>query len=925
MLGKNTQLFSAVKDSTFDERNRQLDNETIKRVSLIGLTATASFDVLTDIERELNINSEDVSDAVISIDNTIRPELFFSVIENETKATTFPILSQSLKDTIGFAKQEQINEQIKGIIEKLNSINNEVVTECLIQHFNDFELNINFEDEKQKEHIEKIKNMILEQLVFKDFNDVISIIFCPHTTGTFGITQDANPFPKGKELFDNLVIPNENKGYFMGGDVRTNQVAIENAQKYFLQFMQGKINYMVCTKAFGMGIDKEHIRSIYHLNFSSSPESYIQEAGRAGRDKVKSICTIFLDRNIYYTVAQNFIIKNNNSQTFPYIKDRKKTREIFENYESFTNKISERYYRDIPSLKKVFKNIGFELSNDDIIEFNQDKAIHEYLQSTSFKGIEIEAYQLNRFINHNKGINTSQLKLSQEKYNIEFDDDIKINLHLTGGLNGWAYINNSNGNAIGRFYANFILPVAFINGLGPNSEPDLIRSQQVLDFLIEEWEESGKAEPLLFNFLKKEIIKGLNNGLSLVEYFEKPETDSFWFDVPSSFNNNNLENRLVNDFNLSILPIIDAKKTIEEFINTLIKYSPNFEDFILRIEEQWDINITTNLIYIQNRDEYRAMYYSEINSADVSKMIYRLYSIGLIKDYTIDYNLGIYSFEVFKSDKKYYIEKTESHLLKYLSRAATLQKIENLTKITSELSVFETVKKCVKEILNFTYEDIVKKRKDAVNDLFKFISESLDRSKQKQKEKENKFAFKDYWYNHHFKDEMYYYFNAKYAREGFTIGGKPFSLTDDTKRGQISKWEDFEKYADVLNAQASFINECKMMRGSCRRIRRVLSTKDFENEYTLKILASFATFGLNNSYYYQEAEDLFIDGFTIYYDQHQDYDLLKSSIENFEQHLFKSLKNKKYLPYLNMAKHKIMLKVNYEFAKNINNQLQKTL
>ncbi|MBK7639354.1 MAG: hypothetical protein IPJ22_04685 [Bacteroidetes bacterium] len=73
--------------------------------------------------------------------------------------------------------------------------------------------------------------------------------------------------------------------------------------------------------------------------------------------------------------------------------------------------------------------------------------------------------------------------------------------------------------------------------------------------------------------------------------------------------------------------------------------------------------------------------------------------------------------------------------MKYLSRAATLQKIENLTKITSELSVFETVKKCVKEILNFTYEDIVKKRKDAVNDLFKFISESLDRSKQKQKEK----------------------------------------------------------------------------------------------------------------------------------------------------------------------------------------------
>jgi hypothetical protein len=52
----------------------------------------------------LQIQHNDVADAIIMIENTIRPELFFSVIENETKATKFPILSQSLKDIIGVSQ-----------------------------------------------------------------------------------------------------------------------------------------------------------------------------------------------------------------------------------------------------------------------------------------------------------------------------------------------------------------------------------------------------------------------------------------------------------------------------------------------------------------------------------------------------------------------------------------------------------------------------------------------------------------------------------------------------------------------------------------------------------------------------------------------------------------------------------------------------
>lgn len=62
------------------------------------------------------------------------------------------------------------------------------------------------------------------------------------------------------------------------------------------QWVNNQIRIICATNAFGMGIDKPDVRTVIHLDLCDDPESYFQEAGRAGRDGKKSFAITLFNR-----------------------------------------------------------------------------------------------------------------------------------------------------------------------------------------------------------------------------------------------------------------------------------------------------------------------------------------------------------------------------------------------------------------------------------------------------------------------------------------------------------------------------------------------------------------------------------------------------------------------------------------------------
>ncbi|MBL0308730.1 MAG: RecQ family ATP-dependent DNA helicase [Bacteroidetes bacterium] len=96
---------------------------------------------------------------------------------------------------------------------------------------------------------------------------------------------------KTKELSDYLN-KHKIKADFYHAGLEPNQRSLKQDN-----WTKDKTRVICCTNAFGMGIDKADVRLVIHADIPDTVEAYFQEAGRAGRDRIKSYAVLLYDES----------------------------------------------------------------------------------------------------------------------------------------------------------------------------------------------------------------------------------------------------------------------------------------------------------------------------------------------------------------------------------------------------------------------------------------------------------------------------------------------------------------------------------------------------------------------------------------------------------------------------------------------------
>jgi ATP-dependent DNA helicase RecQ len=148
-----------------------------------------------------------------------------------------------------------------------------------------------------------------------------------------------------KEISDLLKLQNISSDYYNAG------LTQEDRNRKQEEWIQNKTRVIVCTNAFGMGIDKPDVRVVVHADVPDCLENYYQEAGRAGRDGKNAFAVLLYDEKDITELEQSAAIR------YPSLEDIKNVYQSAANYLQIPANSGEGQYFDfdIADFIKKFK------------------------------------------------------------------------------------------------------------------------------------------------------------------------------------------------------------------------------------------------------------------------------------------------------------------------------------------------------------------------------------------------------------------------------------------------------------------------------------------------------------------------------------------------------------------------------------------
>jgi ATP-dependent DNA helicase RecQ len=148
-----------------------------------------------------------------------------------------------------------------------------------------------------------------------------------------------------KEISELLQLQNISANFYHAGLVQ------EERSKRQEAWINNKTRVIVCTNAFGMGIDKPDVRTVVHADVPDCLENYYQEAGRAGRDGKTSYAVLLYDERDVNELKEMAALR------FPSLEDIRNTYQSVANYLQIPTGAGEGQYYDfdISDFLKKFK------------------------------------------------------------------------------------------------------------------------------------------------------------------------------------------------------------------------------------------------------------------------------------------------------------------------------------------------------------------------------------------------------------------------------------------------------------------------------------------------------------------------------------------------------------------------------------------